>query len=77
MPNASDSGAVIRENLLDAGFDADSADKMMALISGGNRPALDNALRSHRKDLLDKVHLYTRQLDCLDYFTYTLNHGGN
>ncbi len=72
MPDASDNNAVIRENLIDAGFGVDSIDEIIQMLNVGNRKALDTILVKHRKGLLDKVHLYTQQLDCFDYFTYTL-----
>ncbi len=72
MPDATDNNAVLRENLLDAGFKAESADDIMRLIADGDRQPVERLLDLHRKDLLDMVHLYTRQLDCLDYLSYSL-----
>ena len=64
MPDATDNNAVLRENLL--------ADDIMRLIADGDRQPVERLLDLHRRDLLNMVHLYTRQLDCLDYFSYSL-----
>ncbi|MBQ6336609.1 MAG: hypothetical protein IJP94_06750 [Clostridia bacterium] len=72
MPNASDNNAVLRENLCDAGFSKAKIEDIMAMLSDNNKQALDALLTQHRRNLLGKVRLYTQQLDCLDYFTYTL-----
>lgn len=72
MPNASDNNAVLRENLRDAGFSKAKIEDIMAMLNDNNRQALDTLLTQHRRNLLGKVHLYTQQLDCLDYFIYIL-----
>ncbi len=72
MANATDKTAVIRENLSDAGFCADSIDRCMQMLDEKRYSDLEKLLAVHRRALLDHIHSYTAQLDCLDYFIYTL-----
>ena len=76
MVNAADRIACIRENLLDAGLTDEYAEKCMRMLDEGDIPALERLLEQHRRELLDEVHKYTSQLDCLDYFTYTMKKNG-
>ena len=72
MANAADRNACIRENLLDAGMTEEYVKKCMEMLENGETAALEKILAHHRRELLDSVHKYTSQLDCLDYFTYTI-----
>jgi len=72
MANAADKNACIRENLLDAGLSEECTDKCMKMLDNGDITALEKLLADHRRELLEGVHKYTSQLDCLDYFTYNL-----
>ncbi len=72
MPNATDTKAVIEENLKDAGFDAENTHICMEMLLRGSYDELYKFLASHRKNLLDSVHSCTKQLDCLDYLVYKL-----
>ena len=76
MANAADRMACIRENLLDAGLSEENTEKCVKLLDNGDIPALDKLLEQHRRKLLEGVHRYTSQLDCLDYFTYTMKKNG-
>ena len=76
MANAADRIACIRENLLDAGMTDECAEKCMRMLDEGDIPALERLLEQHRRELLDEVHKYTSQLDCLDYFTYNMKKNG-
>ncbi len=73
MAYAADESAVIRENLADAGFSPESVESMMHMLDEQNETALKKLIAEHRKKLLSNIHKYTSQLDCLDYFTYTIN----
>ena len=76
MANAEDRQAVLFENLCDAGLCAESAEHCLHLLRTADLAALNRILSEHRKLLLDRVHLYTDQLDRLDYFTYNLRKNG-
>lgn len=72
MALATDKIAVITENLTDAGLDKKSIAECLKMLDERKYPVLEKFLASHRKKLLDSVHEYDKQIDCLDYFTYTL-----
>lgn len=72
MALATDRIAVITENLTDAGLDKKGIAECLKMLEERRFTALEKFLISHRKKLLDSVHKYDKQIDCLDYFTYTL-----
>lgn len=72
MALATDKIAVITENLTDAGLDADGIAKCLKMLDSKDLTALQKFLENYRKGLLDSVHRYSKQIDCLDYFTYQL-----
>lgn len=59
----------IFRNLLDAGCSRDFAEDFLSLEDKQTRLRL---LSSHRCSLLDKIHEYQKQLDCLDYLIYSM-----
>ncbi|QWU13115.1 hypothetical protein SAMN04487895_115115 [Paenibacillus sophorae] len=56
-------------NLLDAGCSRDFADNFLHLADQQKKLRL---LSCHRCSLLDKIHEYQKQLDCLDYLIYSM-----
>ncbi|NYB72845.1 hypothetical protein HZF24_01680 [Sedimentibacter hydroxybenzoicus DSM 7310] len=58
----------IYRNLLDAGCSRDFADDFIHLEDKQKKMKL---LSCHRCSLLDKIHEYQKQLDCLDYLIYS------
>ena len=70
MPEASDTQAILRENLKDAGCDQDMICHCEILAQGEKKAELMRALSLHRKALLDAVHENERRIDCLDYLIY-------
>ena len=72
MANATDKMAVMTENLRDMGLDDESVAKCLQMVESGQYHALDCFLKSYRQTLLDSVHKYNDRIDCLDYFTHTL-----
>ena len=76
MPNATDTKAVMTENLHDMGLDDESIVKCLNMIESKQYQALDSFLKRYRQILLDSVHKYNDRIDCLDYFTYTLRKNG-
>lgn len=72
MALATDKTAVITENLADAGLDKKEIAECLKMIDQHEFSALQKFLTDYRRKLLDSVHEYNDQIDCLDYFTYTL-----
>lgn len=72
MALATDKTAVITENLADAGLDKKEIAECLKMIDQHELSALQKFLSDHRRKLLDSIHEYNDQIDCLDYFTYTL-----
>ena len=62
----------IRRNLSDAGLNESEIAKCISLIEQNRFTELDRLLTKHRLSLLDSVHKYNARIDCLDYFTHTL-----
>ncbi len=67
MPEASDTRAILRENLKDAGCDLDTIHRCEALAQEEKSGELIQALSRHRRSLLDTVHENEKRIDCLDY----------
>ncbi|MDE5582083.1 MAG: hypothetical protein K2I80_04475 [Ruminococcus sp.] len=72
MALATDRIAVITENLVDAGLDENKIAECLEMLDNQNFSALQKFLYDYRRKLLDSIHEYNKQIDCLDYFTYTL-----
>ncbi len=72
MALATDKTAVITENLTDAGLDKKAIAECLKMLDKHEFTALQKFLSDYRKKLLDSIHEYNDQIDCLDYFTYTL-----
>ena len=73
MALATDRIAVMTENLTDAGLDENGVTLCLEMLDKKEISALQKFLADYRRRLLDSVHEYNKQIDCLDYFTYTLN----
>ena len=72
MPEASDTQAILRENLKDAGCGPDMICRCEVLAQSEKKAELMRALSLHRQTLLDAVHENERQIDCLDYLIYQI-----
>ena len=72
MALATDKIAVITENLTDAGLDKKAVAECLEMLNKHEFSALQKFLSDYRRRLLDSIHAYNDQIDCLDYFTYTL-----
>ena len=62
----------IRRNLSDAGLNESKITECISLIEQNRFTEVDRLLTKHRLSLLDSVHKYNARIDCLDYFTHTL-----
>ena len=76
MPEASDTRAILRENLKDAGCDLDTICRCEVLAQGEKKGELMRVLSLHRRALLDTVHENERRIDCLDYLIYQIEKQG-
>lgn len=72
MALATDKIAVMTENLKDAGLNGNEVAQCLKMLNKHEFSALQKFLSDYRRRLLDSVHAYNNQIDCLDYFTYTL-----
>lgn len=72
MALATDKTAVITENLADAGLDQKEIAECLEMLDQHEFSALQKFISDYRRKLLDSIHAYNDQIDCLDYFTYTL-----
>ena len=72
MALATDRIAVMTENLTDAGLGRNEVAECLKMLDKHEFSALQKFLSDYRRKLLDSVHEYNNQIDCLDYFTYTL-----
>lgn len=72
MALATDKITVMTENLTDAGLDRIEVKECLKMLDEHEFSSLQKFLSDYRKKLLDSVHEYNDQIDCLDYFTYTL-----
>lgn len=57
-----------RQNLIDAGCEENTAKRCIELIQSCNINETLKLLAVIRGELLDKMHISQRQIDCLDYF---------
>lgn len=55
-------------NLKDAGCDPDTAERY---VNSDSEKEKKRILDNHRKLLLDNLHKYQKQIDCLDYLIYS------
>ena len=60
------------QNLKDAGCTDEMAEKFMALQDREGGEEQLKFLSVHRKHLLEQLHRYERQIDCLDYLIYQM-----
>lgn len=72
MAEVNDTYGSIYQNLIDAGCSQQMVECCMALIQEKDMPELFKQLSTHRQYLLDQVHVYQKEIDCLDYLIYTL-----
>ncbi len=72
MALATDRISVMTENLKDAGLAENEVAECLKMLDRREFSALRKFLFDYRRKLLDRVHEYNNQIDCLDYFTYTL-----
>lgn len=72
MANATDKQAVFEQALSDAGFGDARKAECCECYEEGDWNTLSKLLQSQKNALLDKVHEGQKQIDCIDYLTYSL-----
>jgi len=72
MPHITDTQAILRETLSDAGCSPELIRQFMALTEQGQEEAGLALLARHRKHLLDCCHAEQKKIDCLDYLVYQI-----
>lgn len=61
------------QNLQDAGCPPELVACCLACMEQGRTQELLRRLEGHRSDLLHKVHVEERRIDCLDYLVYQIS----
>ena len=72
MAVASDTFALIYQNLRDAGCDMQMTEDCMSLVKGGDLKGILPILQQYRKVLLMTVRSGQKKIDCLDYLIYKI-----
>ena len=72
MAEASDTLALIYQNLQDAGCDIQTTEDCMSFAKSGNLKGMLPILQQYRKVLLGSVRSGQKKIDCLDYLIYTI-----
>ncbi len=71
MAEASDTYAILYQNLVDAGCDEQTIENCMILYKKDRKQMIPLLLK-RKESLLDTVHDSHKQIDCLDYLIYKL-----
>ena len=61
---------MVVRNLKDAGCSPEMIIKFMGYAQESKKEEQLSLLEKHRKELLDKVHVEEKRIDCLDYLVY-------
>lgn len=65
---------VVIQNLQDAGCNEEMISKFWETLKNGEKDKALKLLIQHRDFLLDTIHNEQKQIDCLDYLVYQMNH---
>ena len=60
------------QTLQDAGYDNKTIDMFINSVKNGKTDEGLKLLEQHRRSLLNGIHKKQKQIDCLDYFIYTI-----
>ncbi len=72
MAEARDKYGIIFRNLTDAGCDKKTAEIYTDMILNGKSEQVLHFLEKYRLDLLDKLHINQKRIDCLDFLVYRI-----
>lgn len=73
MAEATDVLEIFKQNLIDAGCKSNEITKCLSYAEAGMWDKLNSMLNEHKKYLLNQVHIYRKQIDCLDYMQYQIS----
>ena len=65
---------LLLRNLKDAGCDDSMIEQYLKLKKEGREKEQMRLLSLHRASLLDRIHEGEKQIDCLDYLIYQMEH---
>lgn len=63
------------QNLKDAGCDQKIIECFLKCMAQDDRNGQLRLMKEQRQCLLDRVHVKEKQIDCLDYLVYQIDHG--
>lgn len=66
----------LKGSLIDAGCQDELIQDCMDCIKENDIYALDYHLQKHRQYLLDRLHKYQKEIDCLDYLLFQIEKEG-
>lgn len=75
MAHASDYRTLLLQNLEDAGCDNETIQSCMKKFYKNDSDGMMRILSKHKHKLLDTVHTCQKEIDCLDYLMFRLEHG--
>lgn len=75
MAHASDYRTILLQNLKDAGCDNETIQACMSQFLRNDFAGMLRILSRHKHKLLDTVHACQKEIDCLDYLMFQLEHG--
>lgn len=74
MAHASDHRGLLLQNLVDAGCDDETIQSCMSQFLRKDFAGMLRILSQHKSKLLNKVHTCQKEIDCLDYLMFRLEH---
>lgn len=76
MAEASDISSLFCQNLIEAGCEKEIIEKCIALAKKGKKADL-LLLSCHKNNLLTEIRKNQKNIDCLDFLTYTIKKENN
>lgn len=73
MREYTDNVQAVIQNLRDAGCGRETVEQFLELCRSGECKKQLGLLEKHRKRLLEEIHKYEKQIDCLDYLIFQMN----
>lgn len=70
MAEATDKKGILLQNLQDAGCNESMIQKCISYAEQGRSKEMLCLLRKYKPVLLEKIHIYQDELDCLDFMIY-------
>lgn len=72
MAHASNEREMLLQNLKDAGCDQQLIDYCLLLFQQNNISEMKRILANYKRKLLETLHMYEKEIDCLDYLMFRL-----